>query len=155
MAEAPKQIEELTPEEQFVKEKVDALLEKVGEGHGEPMQQELADRLEKTVNGFHADASEMIDNLKAKSEERRGELKNLWEHRNEDSVQEKQPKTETVDESVEEPAETSAWEKRLESKTGTVKEEPKKAAKAEKPQKEEPKKKKKFGFFKRKKKKKE
>ena len=100
MAEAPKQIEELTPEEQFVKEKVDALLEKVGEGHGEPMQQELADRLEKTVNGFHADASEMIDNLKAKSEERRGELKNLWEHRNEDSVQEKQPETETVDESL-------------------------------------------------------
>nr|MBC8322058.1 hypothetical protein [Candidatus Neomarinimicrobiota bacterium] len=108
--------------------------------------------LEKTVNDFHADASEMIDNLKAKSEERRGELKNLWEHRNEESVQEKQPEA-SIEKDDEEPAETSAWEKRLESKTGTVKEEPKKAAKAEKSQKEDPKKKKKFGFFKRKKKK--
>ena len=155
MAEELEQVEELSPEEQFVKEKVEGLLEKVGEGHGEPMQQELADRLEKTVKEFHEDTAAMLADLQAKSEERRGELKKLWEHRNEDSVQEKQPKTETVDESVEEPAETSAWEKRLESKTGTVKEEPKKAAKAEKPQKEEPKKKKKFGFFKRKKKKKE
>jgi len=152
MAEAPEQIKELSPEEQFVKEKVDSLLEKVGEGHGEPMQQELADRLEKTVNDFHADASEMIDNLKSKSEERRGELKNLWEHRNEESVQEKQLE-ETNENEVEESTESSAWEKRLEAKSETVKEKPKKADKAEKQQKEEPKKKKKFGFFKRKKKK--
>lgn len=154
MAEVPDQIEELTPEEQFVKEKVDTLLEKVDEGHGEPMQQELADRLEKTVNDFHTDASEMIDNLKTKSEERRGELKNLWEHRNKETVQEKQPDVSNEND-IDKPVEMSQWEKRLESKTGTVKEEPKKAAKAEKPQKEEPKKKKKFGFFKRKKKKKE
>ncbi len=152
MAEAPEQIEELSTEEQFVKDKVDDLLEKVGEGHGEPMQNELANRLEKTVNGFHADASEMIENMKAKSEERRSELKNLWEHRNEESAQEKSPEASNEND-VEESTESSAWEKRLEAKSETVKKEPKKAAKAEKPQKEEPKKKKKFGFFKRKKKK--
>jgi hypothetical protein len=50
MAEQVEQEKELSTEEQFVKEKIDALLEKVGEGHGEPMQQELAERLEKTVN---------------------------------------------------------------------------------------------------------
>ena len=70
MADVPEQIEELTPEEKFVKEKVDGLFEKVGEGHGEPMQQELADRLEKTVTEFHADAADMIESLKSKSDER-------------------------------------------------------------------------------------
>ena len=147
MAEEIEQVEELSPEEQFVKDKVDALLEKVGEGHGEPMQQELSDRLEKTVNEFHEDTAAMIADLKTKSEERRGELKKLWAHR--DDEQSAKP---TSDAGEEAPADSSDLEKRLESKEDSVVEKPKKDAKSKGEEDEKPKKKK-FGFFKRKKKK--
>ena len=63
MAEGIEQEKELTAEEKFVKEKVDSLLEKVGEGHGEPMQQELAERLEKTLNEFHHESAEILADL--------------------------------------------------------------------------------------------
>ena len=144
MAEEIEQEKELTAEEQFVKEKVDALIEKVGEGHGEPMQQELAERLEKTVNEFQNESAKILANLKAKSVDQRDELKKLWEHRNEE-----QPAESTGSEESE-VRESSAWEKRLETKEVSVEEKPKKV-KAEKKSVEKPKKKK-FGFFKRKKK---
>lgn len=141
--------EELSPEEQFVKEKVDSLLEKVGAGHGESMQLELADRLEKTTNEFHEDAAEMIASLKAKSEERRGELKTMWANRDDE-----QPDGEELETTEEETADSSDWEKRLETKAESAGEKPKKEAKSEHKGEEKPKKKK-FGFFKRKKKEKE
>jgi len=145
MAEGIEQEKELTAEEKFVKEKVDSLLEKVGEGHGEPMQQELAERLEKTVNEFHNESAEILADLKAKSEDQRDELKKLWEHRNEE-----QPAESTVPEESQ-VGESSAWEKRLETQEEAVEEKPKGKAKAEEKSEEKPKKKK-LGFFKRKKK---
>ena len=145
MAEQVEQEKELSTEEQFVKEKIVALLEKVGEGHGEPMQQELAERLEKTVNEFHNEANEILADLKAKSENRREELKKLWKHRNDE-----QPAESTVPEESQ-VGESSSWEKRLETKEETVEEKPKEKAKAEEKTEEKPKKNK-IGFFKRKKK---
>jgi hypothetical protein len=149
MADVPEQIEELTPEEKFVKEKVDGLLEKVCEGHGEPMQQELADRLEKTVTEFHADAADMIESLKSKSDKRREKLKNLWEHRSDE-----QTAKPTSDPGEETPTDSSDWEKRIESKEDAAEKSPIKGAKSKEKTEEKPKKKK-FGFFKRNKKKKE
>ena len=145
MAEEIEQEKELTAEEQFVKEKVDALIEKVGEGHGEPMQQELAERLEKTVNEFQNESAKILADLKAKSVDQRDELKKLWEHRNEE-----QPAESTVPEESQ-VGESSAWEKRLETQEEAVEEKPKGKAKAEEKSEEKPKKKK-LGFFKRKKK---
>ena len=145
MAEEREQEKELTAEEQFVKEKVDALLEKVGEGHGEPMQKELAERLDKTVNEFHNESAEILADLKAKSEDRRDELKRLWEHRNEEQHAESADPEESQD------LESSAWEKRLETKEESVEEKTKVKAKAEKKSEGKPKKKK-LGFFKSKKK---
>ena len=144
MAEEREQEKELTAEEQFVKEKVDALLEKVGEGHGEPMQKELAERLEKTLNEFHNESAEILADLKANSEDRRDELKKLWEHRNKEQLAESAGPEESQD------LESSSWEKRLETKEKSVEEKPKEKAKPEKSEKIP--KKKKFGFFKRKKK---
>ena len=145
MAEEREQEKELTAEEQFVKEKVDALLEKVGEGHGEPMQQELAERLEKTVNEFQNESAKILADLKANSEDRRDELKKLWEHRNEEQLAESAGPEESQD------LESSSWEKRLETKEKSVEEKPKGKAKTEEKSEKKPKKKK-FGFFKRKKK---
>ena len=145
MAEEREQEKELTAEEQFVKEKVDALLEKVGEGHGEPMQKELAERLEKTLNEFHNESAEILADLKAKSEDQRDELKKLWEHRNEKQPAESASPEESQD------LESSAWEKRLETKEESVEEKSKGKAKTKEKSEKKPKKKK-FGFFKRKKK---
>ena len=145
MAEGIEQEKELTAEEKFVKEKVDSLLEKVGEGHGEPMQQELAERLEKTVNEFQNESAKILADLKAKSVDQRDELKKLWEHRNEE-----QPAESTGSEESE-VGESSAWEKRLETKEESVEEKTKVKAKAEKKSEGKPKKKK-LGFFKSKKK---
>ena len=145
MAEKFEQEKELTAEEKFVKEKVDALLEKVGEGHGEPMQQELAERLEKTVNEFQNESAKILADLKANSEDRRDELKKLWEHRNEEQLAESAGPEESQD------LESSSWEKRLETKEKSVEEKPKGKAKTEEKSEKKPKKKK-FGFFKRKKK---
>ena len=145
MAEEREQEKELTAEEQFVKEKVDALLEKVGEGHGEPMQKELAERLEKTVNEFQNESAEILADLKANSEDRRDELKKLWEHRNKEQLAESAGPEESQD------LESSSWEKRLETEEESVEEKPKGKAKTEEKSEKKPKKKK-FGFFKRKKK---
>lgn len=139
MSDELDQVDELSPEEQFVKDKTDGLLDKIDGEHGEPLQQELADRLEKTVNEFQEDAAAMIGSLKTKAAERRTELKERWENSGND-----QPADER---STEPDVESSDWEKKIES---TESENDKISKKAE--VEEEPKKKKKFGFFKKKKK---
>jgi len=108
-----KEVEQVTlsPEEQLLNDHVENLLKVVDPGHGVPLQQELSLRLEKTVNEFHDEIAEMIEELKTNSEERRKKLKELWEHRND----EKPAVQETVIEE-EDPGEISAWEKRLEIK---------------------------------------
>ncbi len=143
--------EVLSPEEQLLKEQIEGLLEKVDPGHGEPLQVELAGRLDKTVNEFHDEVATIIEGLKASSDERRGKLKNMWEHRNDeipvvkimDTVEEVQ---EEVQEEFQE--EISSWEKRLESKKAAEKGSKQKSAEKTDSKKEKPKKK---GFFKRKK----
>lgn len=133
----------LSPEEQLLKEQIDGLLEKVDPGHGEPMQVELAGRLDKTVNEFHDEVATMMEDLKTGSDERRGKLKELWEHRNDE-----QPIEEKTEAKEEAPAELTSWEERLESKKTAEKEsKPKAIGKTDKKE-GKPKKK---GFFKRKK----
>ncbi len=144
-----KEIEQdvLSPEEQLLKDQIDNLLEKVDPGHGEPLQVELAGRLDKTVSEFHDEVATMIESLKAGSDERRSKLKNLWEHRNDEEPIEE--KTDAVGKAPEEvPEEMSPWEKRLESKKAAVKGPKLKAEKKIESKEEKPKKK---GFFKRKK----
>ncbi|MCH7763190.1 MAG: hypothetical protein IIB95_05550 [Candidatus Marinimicrobia bacterium] len=123
----------LSPEEQLLKEQIEGLLEKVDPGHGEPLQVELAGRLDKTVTEFHEEVAAMIEDLKTGSDERRSKLKELWEHRNDEQPLEE--KTEPMEEAS---AELTSWEERLESKKAAEKTNSKK--KEEKPKKK--------GFFK-------
>ncbi len=144
-----KEIEQdvLSPEEQLLKEQIDGLLEKVDPGHGEPMQVELAGRLDKTVNEFHDEVATMIEGLKASSDERRSKLKDMWAHRNDE--QPSKEKTDTPEEIPEEVSEEmSSWEKRLESKKAANKGSKSKTADKTSANEDKPKKK---GFFKRKK----
>lgn len=133
------------PQKAYLNDKLNELTGKIGEGYGEPLLEELMSRLEKTVADFHEDVTEMLVDLKKRSQERQELLKERWAGQDPDG----DGKEADAAPAEEEPAaESSDWEKRLEEKE--AKAGGKKEASAEKEE-EKPKKK---GFFKRKKKKK-
>lgn len=133
------------PQKAYLNEKLSNLTGQIGEGYGEPLLEELMSRLEKTVADFHEEVTEMLVDLKKRSQERQDLLKQRWAGQESDGG----GKEADAAPAEEEPAEeASDWEKRLEEK------EAKSGGKKEAPTEEEDKPKKK-GFFKRKKKKKE
>lgn len=143
MAEKP--AEQQDPQKAYLSEQLNKVSGEIGEGYGEPLMDELMARLEKTVADFHEEVTEMLVDLKKKSQERQDKLKDRWATKDE-------AKAESGGETpaaVEEPqADASDWEKRIEEKEAKAGG-GKKEAKGE--EEEKPKKK---GFFKRKKKKK-
>ncbi len=134
MAEEKKQ--ELDPQQIYLNEKISTLIEKIGEGYGGPLLDELIHRLESTVAEFHEEVTFMLDTLRKNSASQRKYLNNLM-------VGETITHSNVNDET---PEDVSDWEKRLEAKHGEVK--LKNEALPVKKRSEEPKKKK--SFFKRK-----
>ncbi len=139
----------IDPQKQYLMDQFGNLMEKVGDGFGGPLQEELVKRLEQTVADFHEEVSEMIENLKNNAEKRHETLKEIWnnpeaaiEQVDSDSVANTEPEVSPSSDS----SEMSEWEKKLEAagKLGDSDKEPK-----DKPKEEKPKKK---GFFGRKKK---
>jgi len=105
--------EEKNLQQTYLKDKINDLTEKLGDGYGEPLLNELIRRLEKTISDFNAEVTDMISELKNNSEKRRNRLQNLIE-------EEQQPVTEINDKTSAEPeiqTEMSSWEKKLESKS--------------------------------------
>lgn len=99
--------------QQYLKDKMNDLADKLGDGYGEPLLNELIRRLEKTISEFHTEVTDMIAELKKNSEQRQIKLQNLMSE---------QPQAESVAAAEEKtgseiPAEVSAWEKKLESKS--------------------------------------
>ncbi len=135
--------EVLSPEELLLKEQIDGLLKNVDPGHGEPLQVELADRLDKTVNDFHDEVASIMESIKTNTEEQRSKLKEMWEHRNDEK-----PQSHKSAPTEEQSEELSLWEKKLENKKTADKGVKPKVAKLKESKKEESNKK---GFFKRKK----
>ena len=122
------------PQKQYLIEQFGNLMEKVGEGYGGPLQEELIRRMDQTIADFDEEVSEMLESLKDNSVKRHEKLKEIWEN----PEQSAPPSEDSTTGSVGEDA--SDWEKRVEgiaSKDGDteLKEEPK----------EEPKKKGLFG----------
>ena len=94
-----------------ISKKFGKVLDSIGSQYGESLQNELLNRLERTISDFNDEVNEMIDELQRRSVERREQLHNLWEQRNEEPA----PVVESKEEPEEEPAgEVSDWEKRLE-----------------------------------------
>ena len=121
------------PQKQYLIEQFGNLMEKVGEGYGGPLQEELIRRMEQTIADFDEEVSEMLESLRDNSVKRHEKLKEIWEN----------PKS-TVDGADGAPAgdgDASDWEKRVESMADGAGEEPKE----EEPKEEEPKKKGLFG----------
>ena len=124
------------PQKQYLIEQFGNLMEKVGEGYGGPLQEELIRRMEQTIADFDEEVSEMLESLRDNSVKRHEKLKEIWEN----PEQSTSPNNDgdailSVDEGA------SDWEKRVESMasdgddTKSEKDEPK----------EEPKKKGLFG----------
>ena len=122
------------PQKQYLIEQFGNLMEKVGEGYGGPLQEELIRRMEQTIADFDEEVSEMLENLRDNSEKRHEKLKQIWE--NPESTGDSQGNaTSGVSE------DSSDWEKRLEGMADSAETEDSTEASKE----EEPKKKGLFG----------
>ena len=123
----------LDPQKKYLMDQFGNLMEKVGDGFGGPLQEELINRLEQTIADFHEEVSEMMANLKENAEKRHEKLKEIWN--NPDAALEQPNETGTEAAAVESDGEMSEWERKLEeagklgesssdSKPGEEKEEP-------------------------------
>lgn len=107
MAENSEQ--DLEKTRQYINEKMNGLLESIGEGYGEPLLDELIQRLERTIADFHQEVQDLLTQLKSNSKERREKMRQLLK------ANVAEVRVETATES-EVPPEVSDFERRLESK---------------------------------------
>ena len=89
-------------------------MEKVGDGFGGPLQEELIKRLEQTIADFHEEVSEMMARLKENAEKRHEKLKEKWNNPDAslDVVDNQGPNSLNTESEGE--GEMSEWERRLE-----------------------------------------
>jgi uncharacterized protein YdiU (UPF0061 family) len=97
---------------QYMEEKFSELIQKVGEGYGKPLQDELIRRLEKTIADFNEDVTELLQDLQHRSEKRYAAMKKIWSEGEQVSQEEEIP----AETDEEQEKELSEWERRLEEK---------------------------------------
>ena len=107
------------PQKQYLMDQFGGLMEKVGEGYGGPLQEELIRRLEKTIEDFHEEVSGMLESLKESSEKRHEKLKEIWDNPDVESASgngggSDEPHADESDD--DNGGELSDWEKRIEAK---------------------------------------
>ena len=118
------------PQKQYLIEQFGNLMEKVGEGYGGPLQEELIRRMEQTIADFDEEVSEMLEHLRDSSVKRHEKLKEIWEN------PEQPPESGQADgENADVPGDASDWEKRLEGMAGDGDSDSKEAQKEEPPKK--------------------
>ena len=121
----------IDPQKQYLIEQFGNLMEKVGEGYGGPLQEELVRRMEQTMADFDEEVSEMLEHLRDNSVKRHEKLKEIWENPEQASPQE-------ASEGLDGPVaseDASDWEKRLEGIADGKKENSKGSPKEEAPKK--------------------
>ena len=105
----------IDPQKKYLMDQFGSLMEKVGDGFGVPLQEELVRRLEQTIADFHEEVTELLETLKDNSEKRHEKLKEIWD--NQDLIVDAVAEGEAdgggaaTEESGEE---LSDWEKRVE-----------------------------------------
>ena len=102
----------IDPQKKYLMDQFGNLMEKVGDGFGGPLQEELIKRLEQTIADFHEEVSEMMANLKENAEKRHEKLKEIWN--NPDASLEVVDNQGSKTENAEPEGEMSEWERRLE-----------------------------------------
>ena len=102
----------LDPQKKYLMDQFGNLMEKVGDGFGGPLQEELINRLEQTIADFHEEVSEMMASLKENAEKRHEKLKEIWNNPDASLVEtDDQQSNSNVAKSE---TEMSEWERRLE-----------------------------------------
>ena len=118
------------PQKQYLIEQFGNLMEKVGEGYGGPLQEELIRRMEQTIADFDEEVSDMLENLRDSSVKRHEKLKEIWENPEQSSGSgQGNGATAGV------PEDASDWEKRLEGMADGGDSDSKEAPKEEAPKK--------------------
>ena len=102
----------IDPQKKYLMDQFGNLMEKVGDGFGGPLQEELIKRLEQTIADFHEEVSEMMASLKENAEKRHEKLKEIWN--NPDASLEVVDNKESQADNTESESEMSEWERRLE-----------------------------------------
>jgi len=102
----------LDPQKKYLMDQFGNLMEKVGDGFGGPLQEELIKRLEQTIADFHEEVSEMMASLKENAEKRHEKLKEIWN--NPDASVEVVDGQEPQSGNAEPEGEMSEWERKLE-----------------------------------------
>ena len=102
----------IDPQKKYLMDQFGNLMEKVGDGFGGPLQEELINRLEQTIADFHEEVSEMMASLKENAEKRHEKLKEIWNNPDAslEVVDNQGPQTGNA----EPEGEMSEWERRLE-----------------------------------------
>ena len=121
----------IDPQKQYLIEQFGNLMEKVGEGYGGPLQEELIRRMEQTMADFDEEVSEMLEHLRDNSVKRHEKLKEIWENPEQSS-------SEALAEGSVGPVaseDASDWEKRLEGISDGKEKNSKEAPKEETPKK--------------------
>ena len=102
----------IDPQKKYLMDQFGNLMEKVGDGFGGPLQEELIKRLEQTIADFHEEVSEMMASLKENAEKRHEKLKEIWN--NPDASLEVVDNQGSKTENTAPESEMSEWERRLE-----------------------------------------
>ena len=102
----------IDPQKKYLMDQFGNLMEKVGDGFGGPLQEELIKRLEQTIADFHEEVSEMMVSLKENAEKRHEKLKEIWN--NPDASLKVVDNQVSQTENAEPEGEMSEWERRLE-----------------------------------------
>ena len=92
----------------YIIKQFESILDKIGEGYGEPLQNELIRRMEKTIEEFHNDITDLISQLQDQREKRQNTLKNMLEGDDQSQLETKS--------SPAEEKEMSSYERRIEEK---------------------------------------
>ena len=92
----------------YIIEQFESILDKIGEGYGEPLQNELIRRMEKTIEEFHNDITDLISQLQDQREKRQNTLKNMLEGDEQSQLETKSSPTKEK--------EISTYERRIEEK---------------------------------------
>ena len=102
----------IDPQKKYLMDQFGNLMEKVGDGFGGPLQEELIKRLEQTIADFHEEVSEMMASLKENAEKRHEKLKEIWNNPDASLEVANNQESQAVNSTTE--GEISEWERRLE-----------------------------------------
>ena len=99
----PEPSQALDEHKEYLAQNFGKLIEKIGDGYGKPLQDELMSRMEQTIAESHDEVTNMVEQLKAKSRKRYEKLASIASSYS----------SKGADQDSDKPEEVTEWELRL------------------------------------------